>query len=54
MGTAKLTENGAAEIKRLKPVGAATHGFTKSLAERFGVSARTIQSVWGDRWTHLN
>jgi HNH endonuclease len=54
VGTAKLTENNTAEIKRLKPSGVAPPGFIKSLAEKFDVSSRTIQSVWAGRWTHLN
>jgi hypothetical protein len=54
IGTAKLSEADALEIKRLKPNGRAASGFRASLALRFGVSPETITDVWSRRWTHLN
>jgi hypothetical protein len=54
VGTAKLTEAQAAEIKRLKPTGRTPLGYRAEIAKRFGVSRETITDVWGRRWTHLN
>lgn len=54
VNTAKLTEQQAAEIKRLRPAGRAPKGFKGELAARYGVSKHTISDVWSRRWTHLN
>lgn len=52
-GVAKLSEEQAAEIKRLKPEGRCPHGHRAEIAARYGVKPATITDIWSRSWTHL-
>lgn len=55
VGTAKLTEAQAIEIKKMKPAhGRAPPGYRAEIAKRYGISPNTVTDVWSRRWTHLN
>jgi hypothetical protein len=53
-GCAKLTEEDAKEIKRLKPKGRCPAEFMARLTSRFNVKRATIYDVWTRRWKHLD
>lgn len=51
---AKINEDQAREILSLKPSGPAPRGYTRQLAEKFGVRQGAINAIWrGDSWAHI-